>query len=342
MRRIAKVLTVMVLCATGFAAQAQTLPSPLVIAHRGASGTLPEHTLEAYGLAIGQGAHFIEPDLVSTSDGVLVVRHENELSDTTDVAAKFPGRRTTKTIDGREVTGWFVEDFNMSEVKQLKAIERLPFRDQANNGRFSIPTFDEVLALIQRESSRRGRSIGVYPETKHPTYFRSIGLGLEVPLLTSLDAADLKRPDDWVFIQSFEVTNLKDLNGMTSLRLVQLLGSREAKPYDQTAAGKSLTYGTMMTEDGLAEIATYAEGIGPWKVLIVPNDGAGNALPVTGLVERAHAAGLLVHPYTFRDEEQYLIQSYAGDPLAEYRRFYSLGVDGVFTDFPDTAIQALP
>jgi glycerophosphoryl diester phosphodiesterase len=320
----------------------QTLPWPLVIAHRGASGTLPEHTLEAYALAIEQGAHFIEPDLVSTRDGVLIARHENELSDTTDVAEKYPSRKTTRMVDGREVTGWFVEEFTAREIATLRAKERLPFRNQANNGKFRIPTFDDVLALVARESARRGRPIGVYPETKHPTHFQSLGLAMEAPLVQSLENAGLTRSTDWVFIQSFEVSNLKTLNTMTDLRLVQLLGFGAEAPYDQKVAETSLTYEAMMTDEGLADIASYADGIGPWKVLIVPQDRDGNPFPATDLIARAHRAGLMVHAYTFRDEPRYLIKPYNSDPVAEYRRFYALGLDGVFSDFPATALSARP
>ena len=340
MRRLIGLLVTLIALFPDAIAVAQPLPWPLVIAHRGASGTLPEHTLEAYELAIAQGAHFIEPDLVSTRDGVLVARHENELSDTTDVAEKFPARQTTKTVDGRDINGWFIEDFSWAEVQTLRANERLPFRDQSNNGQFAIPSFNQVLGLVARESARRGRPIGVYPETKHPTHFQSLGLALEQPLIESLKTAGLARADDWVFIQSFEVGNLKSLNAMTEVRLVQLLGWGDEAPYDQAASATGVTYGSMMTPDGLREIAAYADGIGPWKVLIAPQDREGNPMPATDLIERAHAAGLVVHAYTFRDEPRYLIKPYNADPLAEYRRFYVLGIDGVFSDFPATAFRA--
>lgn len=317
-------------------------PRFLVIGHRGASGLLPEHTLEAYALAIEQGAHFIEPDLVSTQDGVLIARHENELSDTTDVAEKFPDRKTTRLIDGREMTGWFAEDFTLNEIRSLRANQRLAFRDQSKNGKYAIPTFDQVLALVERERTARGRSIGVYPETKHPTYHRTIGLPLEQPLIASLTQAGLTQRSDWVFIQSFEVNNLRALSDMTDLALVQLLGFGTEMPYDQVANETGLTYQDMITDTGLAEIATYADGIGPWKVLIVPQDRKGNPYPATDLISRAHKAGLLVHAYTFRDEPRYLIKPYNNDPVAEYQRFFALGVDGVFTDFPSTAVRGLP
>ena len=337
-------IIVAVACSLFFpaAVSAQSLPWPLIIGHRGASGLLPEHTLEAYELAIAQGAHFIEPDLVSTKDGVLIARHENELSDTTDVALKFPERKTTRVIDVLEFTGWFSEDFTLAEIKTLRATQRLPFRDQSLNGKYLIPTLDEVLTLIKRESAVRGRPIGIYPETKHPSYHQSIGLALEQPLLGSLRTAGLTRTDDWVFIQSFEVKNLKSLNEATDLRLIQLLGFGTEQPFDQAISGASLSYQDMITDRGLQNIATYADGIGPWKVLIVPQDREGNPFPATDLIPRAHAAGLVVHAYTFRDEPRYLMKRYNGDPLAEYRHFFALGVDGVFTDFPGSAVGAIP
>ena len=289
---------------------------PIVIAHRGASGYRPEHTLAAYELAIDLGADFIEPDLVATKDGVLIARHENEISETTDVAkrAEFASRRTTRQIDGREVTGWFTEDFTLAEIKTLRVKERLPFRNQEYNGRFSVPTFEEVLALARR------RNVGVYPETKHPTYFRSIGLPLEEPLLAILEAAGYRDRNAPVFIQSFEVGNLKELRKKTAVPLIQLL--EQGQPYD------------------LAEIAGYADGIGPDKRLIVPADGAGRLQAPTSLVDDAHLAGLLVHPWTFRSDRQFLAAEYGGDPGKEYDQFFSLGVDGVFSDFADTAVHA--
>ncbi len=340
MRQFVLWLAMAMLMASSTSDAADSLPWPLIIGHRGASGLLPEHTLEAYTLAIAQGAHFIEPDLVGTRDGVLIARHENELSDTTDVQEKFPGRKSTRIVDGRETDGWFAEDFSLAEIKSLRARQRLPFRDQAKNDRFLIPTFDEVLALVQRQSNMRGRPVGVYPETKHPTYHRDIGLPLEEGLVRALDEAGLSNEDDWVFVQSFEVENLKKLNGMTDVRLVQLLGFGVEAPYDQVKAQAGLTYEAMITDRGLTEIATYADGIGPWKVLIVPQDRDGNPFPATDLIARAHSAGLVVHAYTFRDEPRYLIKPYNENPAEEYRRFFALGLDGVFSDFPATALEA--
>ena len=322
------------------ASRPEEIPTPLVIAHRGASGYLPEHTLEAYALAIEQGAHYIEADLVITADGVLIARHENNLADTTDVAEKFPGRRRTKMVDGQQVDGWFSEDFTLGEIKTLRAMERLPFRDQSSNGKFEIPSFVEVIQLVLSRSRELERRIGIYPETKHPSYFTALGLPLEEPLVAALESHDLDRADAPVFIQSFEVGNLRKLDGLTDAPLIQLLSAPALAPFDQESAGTGLTYGDMITDAGLREIATYADGIGPWKVLIVPRDEEGDLAPPTNLIDRAHAVGLAVHAYTFRSEARYLARQYDGDPGAEYRQFFSLGVDGVFTDFPDAATRA--
>ena len=296
-------------------------PRPLVIAHRGASGHRPEHTLASYELAIELGADFIEPDLVITRDGVLIARHENDISETTDVASRpeFADRRTTRRIDGLEVTGWFSEDFTLAEIKTLRAHERLPFRDHSFDGRFEIPTFEEVLDLAFR------KSVGIYPETKHPSYFRRIGLPLEEPLLAALEARGWTGRDAPVFIQSFETGNLRELRKQTAVRLIQLL---EAERHG------------LATPEELAWIATYADGIGPDKRLIVPADHDGRLLPPTSLVEDAHRAGLQVHPWTFRSDPEFLAPEYEGRPEREYEQFYSLGVDGVFSDFPEVAVGA--
>ena len=298
---------------------------PLVIAHRGASGYRPEHTIAAYELAIEMGADFIEPDLVITRDGVLIARHENDITGTTDVIDRpeFRSRRRTKWVDGREVTGWFAEDFTLEEIKTLRARERLDFRDQSFNGRFEIPTFQEILDLARRHG------VGVYPETKFPSYFRSLGLPLEEPMVEALHAAGLRA----VFLQSFETGNLKLLKTMTDLPTIQLLDAG-GKPWDLDR-----TYQDMATPEGLEEIATYADGIGPNKRLIVPAGPGGRLLPPTSLVEDAHRAGLQVHPWTFRSDAVFLAPDYEGDPVREIEQFLSLGVDGLFTDFPDLAIS---
>ncbi len=325
-----------ILLAAGLMVSGAASTKPLIIAHRGASGYLPEHTLEGYARAIEMGADFIEPDLVSTKDGVLIARHENEMSETTDVAAKFPDRKTKKVIDGRTVDGWFSEDFTLAEIKTLRAKERLSFRDQANNGKFQVPTFAEVLALVNAAK----RPVGVYPETKHPTYFAGLGLALEAPLLEDLRSAKLDGATSRVFIQSFEVSNLKALKTRTNLPLVQLLGEATERPFDQEAAGGPLTYGDMATSKGMIEIATYAAGIGPYKAYIIGVDREGNAAAPTDFIARAHAAGLKVHPYTFRSEERYLAKAFKADPIAEYCAFFAAGVDGLFSDFADTALKA--
>ncbi|HYT66084.1 MAG TPA: glycerophosphodiester phosphodiesterase [Vicinamibacterales bacterium] len=295
---------------------------PLIIGHRGASGHRPEHTLEGYRLAAEMGADFIEPDLVSSKDGVLIARHENEVGGTTDAGQRFPDRKKTKTIDGQSITGWFTEDLTLAEIKTLRAKERLPFRSHAYDGLFQVPTFDEVIELAQQLGKELGRPIGIYPETKHPTYFRGIGLPLEEQLLASLDKHGWNRHDAPVFIQSFEQENLRELRKRTKVRLIQL------------ASGPS-----MVTPERLKDIATYADGIGPEKRLVIPVNADGSLGQPTDLVARAHALGLLVHPYTIRIDKEFLPAGYAGKPEAEFEQFRSLGVDGIFTDFPDVAAK---
>ncbi|MBW4664979.1 MAG: glycerophosphodiester phosphodiesterase [Chroococcus sp. CMT-3BRIN-NPC107] len=337
---------------------------PIVIGHRGASGYRPEHTLASYELAIDMGADYIEPDLVSTKDGVLVARHENEISETTDVATRpeFADYQTTKTIDGVEVTGWFTEDFTLEELKTLKATERIPdIRSESAtyNGMYEVPTLQEIIDLTEQKSLETGRTIGIYPETKHPTYFDSIGLSLEEPLVATLEANDLNDADDMVFVQSFEVGNLQYLNTLTDVPLVQLYDEATVQPYDFVASGSDLTYGDLLTPEGLTEVAEYADGIGPWKRLIIPaetvdlnEDGEPDDLngdgeisdadrvlqDVTTLIDDAHAAGLLVHSYTFRSEDYFLAPDYEGNPELEYEQIFALGVDGVFSDNPDVAV----
>jgi glycerophosphoryl diester phosphodiesterase len=313
---------------------------PLLIAHRGASGYRPEHTLASYELAIAMGADFIEPDLVCTRDGVLIARHENDISETTDVADRpeFAARRATKDIDGLRIIGWFSEDFTLAEIKTLRARERLPFRTQDFNGRFEVPTLQEVLERARRATAEAGRTIGVYPETKKPSYFRSLGLPLEEPLLDALTAAGYRGREAPVYIQSFEVGNLQELRRRTDLPLIQLL-EVAGRPRDFTLAGDGRTYQDLAAPAGLAEIAEYADGIGPNKRLIVPVDGEGRLQAPTSLVDDAHRAGLLVHPWTFRSDNPFLAAEYGGDPAGEYRQFFGLGVDGLFSDFPDVAAR---
>ena len=332
--------------------QADHEDGPLVLGHRGASGYRPEHTLASYELAIALGADYIEPDLVSTSDGVLVARHENEISGTTDVAShpEFAGRHTTKIIDGVTITGWFTEDFTLAELKTLRAVERIPAVRQENtlyNGLFEVPTFQEVIDLAKR-MSRGSRTIGIYPETKHPSYFQGIGLSLEEPLADALQRNGLNSQNAAVFVQSFEVANLRKLSQLTRARLIQLFGGRTGRPFDFVLSGDPRTYGDLATPAGLAQISSYAYGVGPSKDYVIPRDGTGRSLPPTAFVANAHAAGLRVHPYTFRNENQFLpVELRVGtDPnvygraIDEYLMFYAAGVDGLFSDNSDTAVLA--
>jgi glycerophosphoryl diester phosphodiesterase len=294
---------------------------PLIIGHRGAPGHRPEHTLAGYRLAAEMGADFVEPDLVATKDGVLIARHENEIGGTTDVSEKFPDRKRTKTVDGMSISGWFTEDFTLAEIKTLRAKERLPFRSRGWDGQYEVPTFDQVIELAQQLTRDLGRPIGVYPETKHPSYFRSIDLPLEDRLVAALVRHGWNGRNAPVFVQSFE-TNLRDLRPKTTVRLIRLLEGR------------------VPTDAELREIRTYADGIGPNTRLVIPANADGTLQPPTDLVARAHAAGLLVHVWTLRSEPVFLSASYNGNPESEYRQFQALGVDGVFTDFADAAFRA--
>ena len=305
-------------------ASAAAASRPLIIGHRGASGHRPEHTLAGYRLAAEMGADFVEPDLVSTKDGVLIARHENEIGGTTDVAAKFPDRKTTKMVDGQSIAGWFTEDFTLAEIKTLRAKERLAFRSHQFDGQFEVATFDEVIVLAQELGRELRRPIGIYPETKHPTYFRGIGLPLEEKLLAALEAHGWNTREAPVFIQSFESGNLRELRKKTRVRLIQLVSGAPA-----------------VDAAGLKDIATYADGIGPEKRLLIPVDAQGNLLPPTDLVQRAHAAGLLVHTWTVRVEKEFLPAGYKGRAESEFEQLRGLGVDGIFTDFPDVAKRAL-
>ena len=293
--------------------------TPLVIAHRGASGHRPEHTLEAYALAAQMGADFIEPDLVSTKDGVLVARHENEIGGTTDVAEKFASRKARKVVDGDTISGWFTEDFTLAELRTLRAQERLSFRSHAYDGQCLIPTFDDVLALADSLTRVSGRTVGVYPETKHPTYFRGLGLPIEEPMLRALRARGLDRANAPVFIQSFESGNLRVLATQTRIRLIQLVSTAR-----------------QVTPAALRDIGTYAYGVGVNTRQIIGGDSS--AVP-TSVITDAHAAGLRVHAWTLRPEPVFLAKRYGGDPLAEVREMVRLGVDGLFGDFPDQVVR---
>jgi glycerophosphoryl diester phosphodiesterase len=335
----------------------------IIIGHRGASGYVPEHTLASYFLAIQQGADFVEPDLCSTADGVLVARHENEIGATTDVEAhpEFAERRTTKVIDAVSVTGWFTEDFTLAELKTLRARERIPELRPANarfDGQFEIPTLDEILDLVHGADVLRAhaararhepapRRIGIYPETKHPSYFAGIGLALEAPLLASLHRHGYADRDAPIFLQSFEATNLQALSGMTELPLVQLVAASGA-PFDWAAAGDSRNYAGMVTRRGLAQVATYAAAVGVEKTLVIPRTAQGALGSPTALVGDAHEAGLLVHAWTFRAENHFLpapLRSGAdpagcGDLMAELTSYLQAGVDGVFVDQPVLGVRA--
>lgn len=326
-----------------------TMSRPIIIAHRGASGLRPEHTLASYRLAIAQGADFIEPDLVVTRDGVLVCRHENEISGTTNVAdhPEFADRRAQKVVDGVSAEGWWVEDFTLAELKTLRCKERLPQLRPANtafDGQEEIPTFAEVLALA------RQAGVGVYPELKHPTFLAEQGLDPTPIFIAAVREAGGQSVADILYVQCFEIGLLKTLAQMSSIRwqCVQLM-SAAGGPWDR----RELSYAAMTSDAGLREIATYARGIGPEKSLIIPRDSAGRSLAPTDLVQRAHAANLVVHPWTFRAENYFLpaelrrgdasapdYMRQHGDLDAELRAFYAAGVDGVFSDFPAMAAAA--
>lgn len=313
---------------------------PLILGHRGASGYRPEHTLESYRLAIKMGADYIEPDLVMTKDGVLVARHENEISETTDVAQKFPDRKKTKEIDGEKITGWFTEDLTLKEIKTLRAKERLEFRDQSYNGKFEVPTFDEVLDLLKSEQKKHKRPLGVYPETKHPSYFAAIGLPMEKAVVAALEKHGLNQASSPVFIQAFELDILKKLKALTPVPLILLYGSPDSPPWDFVLKKDRRTFRDLTQPAALKELSTIIAGIGPAKGYIIPTNNFGERLKPTSLVADAHAAGLQVHPYTFRKEEIFLPATYKGNTEAEYLEFFEQGVDGVFTDFPDLAFSA--
>ncbi len=309
----------------------------IIIAHRGASGERPEHTLAAYELGIDQGADFIEPDLVATKDGVLVARHENEISETTDVADRpeFADRRATKLIDGQEFTGWFTEDFTLAELRTLRARERLPQLRPANtafDGLYQVPTLAEIIALVRAKEAETGRAIGLYPEIKHPTYFIGQGHDLATMLVEELHEAGYRGEDAKVFIQCFEVGPLVRLDGMTEIPLVQLVAA-DFGPADQPGR----LYADMLGEEGLAKIATYADGIGAdWRLLLSPFNGSD-----TGLVARAHEAGLLVHAWTLRQEAAFLPPWASGNESRIFSALYRAQADGVFADSPGRAVDFL-
>jgi glycerophosphoryl diester phosphodiesterase len=322
----------------------------VIVGHRGASGYRPEHTLASYELAARMGADYIEPDLVTTKDHVLVARHEPEIGGTTDVAARpeFAARKKTKLLDGVAVTGWFTEDFTLAELKTLRAKERIPAIRQHNtvfDGHYQIPTFQEVIDLSRRLSRELGRPIGIYPETKHPTYFQQQGLALEPELVKTLNRNGLNHPDAKVFVQSFEVSNLKALHNQLRVPLVQLTSSSGA-PYDFVVSGDKRTYADIVSAAGLREVATYAQGLGPSKDQVIPLDATGKLGQPTALIANAHRAGLVVHPYTFRVENNFLPAEYdssavasdSGNLFGEIAAYRKAGIDGLFTDNTDIAV----
>jgi glycerophosphoryl diester phosphodiesterase len=318
-----------------------------VFGHRGASGYRPEHTLASYELAARLGADYLEPDLVSTKDHVLVCRHEPEIGGTTDVATRpeFAARKKTVLLDGTSVTGWFTEDFTLAELKTLRAVERLPAVRQRNtlyNGLFEVPTFQEMLGLRARLSHELGRDLGVIPETKHPTYFRRLGLELETPLLHTLDHNGLNRRGARVWIQSFEAGNLRDLRARARVNLV-FLTSATGNPFNDTR-----TYAQYLTPAGLKDLSTYVDGIGPDKAQVIPRNADNTLGTPSSLVRDAHAAGLKVIPYTFRAENQFLPADYQvgtdpnayGRAIDEQITFLKAGIDGLFTDQADIGVLA--
>jgi glycerophosphoryl diester phosphodiesterase len=366
-----------VACAGDGKTSSASADEPIVIGHRGASGYLPEHTLAAYFVAIQQGADYIEPDLVMTRDGVLVARHENAIAivdeetggiaeATTDVAdhPEFADRKTTKVIDGQSITGWFTEDFTLAELKTLRARERLPQLRAANtrfDGQFEVPSFEEVLNLVDAVNRARARDarrqdrpapkpVGIYPETKHPTYFNGLGLSMEKPLVKALRRFGYASRTSPVFIQSFEVGNLKDLRKVTRVRLIQLLDA-SGKPWDFVVNNDPRTYADLAKPEGLAEIAGYADGIGANKSLIIPRRADGSLGAPSTLAADAHKAGLTVHGWTFRAENAFLPTEYKTSPdpadaadfgnlEGEIRAFLQAGMDGFFTDHPDRGDKA--
>jgi len=344
---IAAILTAVLLSSSQPAMSAPPA-KPIVIAHRGASGERPEHTRAAYELAIEQGADFIEPDLVMTRDGHLVVRHENEIDETTDIADRpeFADRRTTRAVDGVPITGWFTEDFTLAELKTLRARERRPALRPASaafDGQEPILTFDEVVEIAREAGARAGRVIGVAPELKHPSHFAALDLPMEDAFVAALERHALTSADAPILIQCFEVGTLERLKARIDAPLLQLMQAGGG-PADRPGA----TYAEMATPQGLAEIARYAEAVGVQDLMVVPRDDAGRALAASPLTVDAHAAGLKVVVWTFRAENLFLPAQYrVGDAPADHgdltgwlKAIYALGVDAVFSDFPAAAVNA--
>ncbi|WP_030560385.1 glycerophosphodiester phosphodiesterase [Streptomyces aureocirculatus] len=329
------------------------LPVPTVVAHRGASGYRPEHTLGSYQLALDMGAHVIEQDVVPTKDGHLVCRHENDITGTTDVAAhpEFAGRRTTKSVDGVKLTGWFTEDFTLAELKTLRAKERIPGTRQRNtlyDGRWQVPTLEEVFRWAEKEGRRRGKRVWLHIETKHPTYFRGLGLGLEERLAKLLRRYDRHHRNSPNFLQSFEPSSIQRLHKLVGAPGVVLLSSASSRPWDFVTAGDPRTVADLVKPEGLRWLASYAKGIGPTLDLIIPKGPDGRLQEPTTLVRDAHAKGLLLHPYTMRNENTFLPADFKkgtdpnayGDAFGALKAYFATGIDGIFSDNPDTALLA--
>lgn len=320
---------------------AAILAPPIIIAHRGASGERPEHTIAAYQLALEQGADFVEPDVVITKDGILVCRHENEISTTTNVADKpeFASRKSKKEIDGRTIEGWFTEDFTLKELKTLRAKERIPqLRKTTYDGQFEIPTLEEVMVLLRDWKRKSGKTVGIYPETKHPTYFAMNDLPLENPLINLVKKYGYDNKDAPIFIQSFEQSNLKVLRRRTKARLIQLIDVI-GRPFDWTLSENKRTFADLANAVGLSDISTYADGVGVHKDYVIPRTSEGNLGEPTSLVRDAKQSGLLVHVWTFRNEDPFLPKDLVGKPEAEIQRYIAAGIDGLFTDYPATAVK---
>ncbi|WP_101257173.1 glycerophosphodiester phosphodiesterase [Streptomyces barkulensis] len=329
------------------------LPAPAVIAHRGASGYRPEHTLGAYQLALDMGADVIEQDLVPTRDGHLVCRHENDITGTTDVAdhPEFADRKATKTVDGTEITGWFTEDFTLAELRTLRATERIPGTRPDNtlyDGRWTVPSFEEVLRWAEREGRRRGRPVWLHVETKHPSHFRALGLGLEERLAKLLRRYGRDRANSPTFLQSFEPTSMERMSRLVRTPRMVLLWTADSRPWDFEQAGDPRTVADLVTPGGLEWISGFAQGVGPVLDLVVPRRADGRLGEPTTLVRDAHARGLLLHPYTMRNENRFLPAEFRrgtdpdayGDAFGALRAYFGTGIDGIFTDQPDTALLA--
>ncbi|MEU6356896.1 glycerophosphodiester phosphodiesterase [Streptomyces sp. NPDC047072] len=332
----------------------KSLPVPTIIGHRGASGYRPEHTFGSYQLALDLGADVVEAgDLVPTKDGHLVCRHEPEIGGTTDVAdhKEFADRKTTKVLDGVSLTGWFTEDFTLAELKTLRAIERIPANRPHNtlyNGRWEIPTFEEVLRWQDEQTRKRGKQVWIYPETKHPTYFRKLGLGLEERVAKLLRKYGKDKRNSPVILQSFEPTSIQRLNKLVDNPLVVLLSAANTRPWDFVESGDPRTVADLITPKGLREIAGYAQGIGPTLDLVITKKSDGGLDKVTTLVADAHKVGLVLHPYTMRNENPFLptefrkgtdVDAY-GDVFGAFKAYFATGIDGVFTDNADTGVLA--